>query len=125
MPYKDPEEYKEYHKKYSKINRDKFKTYSRTYKLTHPGRVKENKRRMRNLRNNVVGWHTNKDWDVLKIQYGYTCPSCKISEPKIKLTEDHIIPISKGGSDYIENIQPLCHRCNSSKGNRVNTQFSI
>lgn len=33
------------------------------------------------------------------------------------LTVDHIVPKSKGGSDDIENLQPMCCLCNWSKGN--------
>lgn len=61
------------------------------------------------------GSHTVAEWATLKAQYNWTCPACRQSEPKIKLTEDHIIPVSRGGSNNIENIQPLCGSCNSKK----------
>jgi hypothetical protein len=73
----------------------------------------------RAMKRGADGFHTSGEWDTLKIQYNWTCPHCKKSEPEIKLTEDHLIPLIKGGSNNIENIQPLCGKCNSRKGARL------
>lgn len=74
-------------------------------------------RRVRRLDNG--GSHTLEDWESLKKRCFYSCQVCGRIEPEVKLTEDHIIPLSKGGSDNIDNIQPLCLSCNSKKGNRL------
>ncbi len=33
----------------------------------------------------------------------------------VMMTKDHILPKSKGGSDSLENLQPMCVVCNSKK----------
>ena len=62
------------------------------------------------------GSHTVKEWEGVKNKYNQRCAICK---RKKKLTKDHIIPITKGGDNYIENIQPLCLVCNVKKGNKL------
>ena len=65
------------------------------------------------------GTHTVGEWENLKAQYNWACPCCYKSEPDIKLTADHIIPLCKGGSNNIENIQPLCLGCNVKKMTKI------
>ena len=75
----------------------------------------ESHRKRKNIKLEIGGWHTSEEFEKLKKEYGYMCPSCKKLEPLIKLTRDHITPIKEKGSDSIENIQPLCQSCNSIK----------
>lgn len=78
-----------------------------------------NKRIRRERIRKFGGTHTIGEWENLKAQYNWTCPCCKRTQPEIKLTRDHIIPLSNGGSDNVENIQPLCVSCNSKKNTRT------
>lgn len=59
------------------------------------------------------GSFTKEEWELIKRKFRYSCPACGSSG--IKLTIDHIVPIIKGGTNNISNIQPLCGPCNIRK----------
>jgi 5-methylcytosine-specific restriction endonuclease McrA len=58
----------------------------------------------------------------------YKCKACKSKvyigqrDPKKMATIDHIVPLSKGGSHTMSNLQTMCKSCNSSKNNNVDGQ---
>jgi len=46
---------------------------------------------------------------------GYSCACCKRHGSVVRLTMDHIVPLSRGGKNLPENIQPLCVGCHVEK----------
>lgn len=61
-----------------------------------------------------VGKVTDKEWLALLDKYGHRCLCC--GNKDVKLTRDHVVPLDMGGTNTIDNIQPLCQSCNSKKG---------
>jgi 5-methylcytosine-specific restriction endonuclease McrA len=108
-----------YNKKYYEKNRDKILAINRKYHRLHPEKNRLYVKIARARRYDSRGTHTLGEWERLKSQYGYTCPCCHRKEPEITLTEDHIIPLSIGGFNSIQNIQPLCKSCNSKKHTEI------
>ena len=58
------------------------------------------------------GTHTKEQWEEMREFFG----ECMICNDTNDIVKDHIIPIYQGGSDGIDNLQPLCRKCNCSKG---------
>jgi hypothetical protein len=49
---------------------------------------------------------------------GFKCQYCNASPPNVTLEVDHIVPISKGGTNQEENLITACFDCNRGKSNR-------
>lgn len=61
---------------------------------------------------NAEGSFTREEWNLLCERYNHQCVCCGATGA---LHADHIVPIAKGGTNSIENIQPLCGPCNRRK----------
>jgi len=84
-------------------------------KRTNAGSLgNEEKRRRREIAANAKGTHTKEQWQALLILANFSCVKCGYSG--ITPQKDHIVPLYQGGSNSIENLQPLCKRCNTAKG---------
>jgi hypothetical protein len=44
---------------------------------------------------------------------------------RILFTQDHIVPVSKGGKDNIDNLRTMCLWCNVARGNHINISLDI
>jgi len=91
------------------------------YRATAKGKMvrrhAEARRRARKM--DADGSHTYLEFTLLCEAEDCRCLACEKAFPLETLTEDHIVPLSRGGSDNISNIQPLCKSCNCHKGIRA------
>lgn len=121
----------EKHKQYGKITQQRHPEHGRRgsakYRQTHPeyrdiwrksnpDKIKMHGITRRAKENKSNGIITDKEWLDMLERFDYRCLDCGANGRKdVKLTLDHIIPISKGGPNLISNAQPLCKSCNSRK----------
>jgi 5-methylcytosine-specific restriction endonuclease McrA len=51
--------------------------------------------------------------------YAKTSGRCYYNPDHVATTMDHVVPISRGGPDILENVVPACKSCNSRKADRT------
>lgn len=60
----------------------------------------------------------NRIFDLEKLELAYGPGCLAYGATGVELTIDHVIPKSHGGPKTIDNMQPLCFKCNLKKGAR-------
>lgn len=101
-------------------NPEPHREHRRRYGRRHPERVRAMNQQRRARKLAATGFYTADEWMRLCRWFGMKCLCCG---KRRRLTVDHVVPFSQGGTNMIENIQPLCIACNCSKRDRHNTDY--
>jgi len=107
-----------YQIEYNHSHRDRGNSYTRKYSKCHPEIIRAaNHRRRARLKGNG-GIHTVDD---VRKQYKSQNGKCWWCGGKLydKYEVDHITPISRGGTNWPNNIVCACKNCNRSKSNKM------
>lgn len=108
----NPDKVKAYNDKYRKENEEKIKIATSRWRKKNPHKTIEYRhKRMAKMLQLDYGFNIS-DWNKCISFFNNECAYCGSKE---KLTQDHFIPVSKGGEYTINNIIPVCSWCNSSK----------
>jgi 5-methylcytosine-specific restriction endonuclease McrA len=88
-----------------------------SWRRRHPSKVFVQAARARARKKGAIGTHTGAEWDARLLEFNGRCAYCL--NPFDKLTQDHLLPLARGGSNDIGNIVPACTSCNSKKNSRT------
>lgn len=110
-------------------NKEKVSGYKTSWRKSNPEKYREYDRKRRALKKESIAEPYSEN-QVLLI-YGSACHICKkeinlLSKRSVgalgwqnSLHIDHVIPISKGGEDTIDNVRPSHAICNLKKSNTI------
>ena len=127
---------REYTKQYAKNHPEIIKERRRIYYYKDLEKTRERKRiwyhsnleKVRRYKHNrrvntLCAGEFNADlWKAKLEMMGNKCVYCG---SKDEIQCDHIIPISKGGNNHIDNLQPLCKSCNCVKSDKIIMQYVV
>jgi hypothetical protein len=112
------EAHRAHSRKYRENNLEADRARARQWQRDNPEIKRAHNRARRARKAQAEGNFTPSEWKKLCKQYGNKCcyPGCERTD----LHADHVVPLSRGGSNDISNIQPLCAYHNVSKDANAN-----
>lgn len=119
---------KEKRREWHQANKPDQNIKTRQYYATHKKQIYEKHKEWRLADPTLSRWHasvrhqrlkgtpndlTREQWLARLEEFGHHCAYCWAEG--VPLTQDHLIPIVKGGAHTIDNVVPACKPCNAKK----------
>ena len=107
---------------WARKNPEKARARIRAWDKAHPEVSKARTALWRARKKGAEGKHSATEVRMLFVGQNGCCAVCR-STLESNYHKDHIVALSRGGSNWIENIQLLCPSCNHRKGTKDNAKF--
>jgi 5-methylcytosine-specific restriction endonuclease McrA len=106
---RDPEPDRQRSRKFRAENRDLCRYYANQYRARKAG---------------AEGDCSPEEWEAILAYFDNRCAYCLRPENEVgTLAREHMLPLSRGGSNRAENLVPSCKPCNSSKHDKTPMEF--
>lgn len=116
------EHHKQYVRSYTSRNADAVRAKDQRWRQANWALVKNAKFRRRSRERAAEGFFLKLHTDAILAAQHFTCAYC---DAITDLQLDHVIPLSRGGSNYPWNLQWLCAFHNVSKGSRTDAEYRV
>lgn len=121
---KNPERSRAIKRSWSQRNPENARKQAKRYAKRHPDKVLERNKRRRARERGAPGDYSRAEWFACLARWDYECAYCTLPFTSDRLpTQDHMLPLTRGGHHVDANIVPACRSCNSRKRTRTAEEF--
>ena len=121
--YVDPGKRDKATRKWQREHPEKVNAWAKRWRKNNPEKASLLWKRRDYRERNAGGSFTLEEWNAKLEEYNYRCAYCGCELNSDTVTTDHKIPLSRGGTNYIDNLVPACSLCNSKKHTKTAEEY--
>jgi 5-methylcytosine-specific restriction endonuclease McrA len=110
----NPEKVRERRRKHREANKERLAETMKEWSKANRHLLRVHEKRRRDRKRGAEGSHTYAEIMALGERQGWRCAYCP-ADISAGWHEDHVMPIARGGTNWISNIALACQPCNQSK----------